>query len=144
METESIWSLPIGGLGIQVRRIRELEPHLERDAFSGGVNIDARERNLERLNQARVYRASLPRVQLSFRPAPPQYDEYVLAPEHMIAKLAIECDSPYTMKRRHPALMQWVRQEAQMRESDRLFTQRKAKAEDLLRRVDAALKGEPV
>lgn len=123
MMEQSMWALPIAGTGIELRRERTLEPHLERDTFSGGFNEDARIRNLDRLNRAKICMLRLPRAQWSTWPTSTEYDELILAPEHVIAKLAIEADGVVRLRRHHPATMQWIRQAMQMRAADRSHEQ---------------------
>lgn len=115
-EERSMWSIPPGVAGVEIRHDRTLEPRLERDTFSGGFNFDARVRNLEALNRCRVYWCHLPVPSLTLTPTN-RTKQMILAPEHMIAKLAIEADAPYTMRRLHPATVQWLRQEQSMRDA---------------------------
>lgn len=72
-------------------RDKWLDPTLERDIFSGGTNMSARERNLSALNTAaKAY--TIKATGATF------------CPEHVLCAVMPEL----SLRRRHPATMAWV------------------------------------
>lgn len=94
--------------GVQLRRERSLEPHLERDTFAGGVNLSARGRNLEALTEAKSYLVAVSEPQLTPWPGTRRELKYFVAPEHIIAQLTVKAGATPQVRRRHPALIQWL------------------------------------
>lgn len=110
-------SLTVGKL--ELFRARNLEPKLEKDTFSGGVNESARWRNETLLDGGKLY----------------LMDNRVFGPEHMLAAAAARMGSVLPVRRRHPALLAWVQWwTTRERESYEV-----ARAKETLARVDAVL-----
>lgn len=79
-----------GPTSVRVCLDKYLEPHLERDTFSGGFNATRRERNLRALSKSAQV------VVLG---------ENVFAPGHAVCVMFPEARP----KRRHPAMLEWIR-----------------------------------
>lgn len=94
--------------GFRLFPTKHLEPRLERDTFSGGTNVSARERNLARIDESasKVYTMAGQRDPAGLFPSTPPR---IIGSRYALALVARQVggDAPPLRGRLHPAARAW-------------------------------------